>query len=89
MRSGSFSHDPNNHTVVVCGGVACSVMRGVRIRTSMKCKRHYPKLVVVTHLGEKNSKSSTESYFELTESLSEKSFLNTVRQMYSEIEYEM
>ena len=55
MRSGSFSYDPNRHTVVVCGGVACSVVRGVRVRTSMASKRHYPKLVLVTDLGEKQS----------------------------------
>ena len=55
MRSGSFSHDPNRHTVVVCGGVACSVVRGVRIRTSMDSKRFYSKLVLVTDLGEKKS----------------------------------
>ena len=70
MRSGSFSYDPNRHTVVVCGGVACSVVRGVRIRTSMASKRHYPKLVLVTDLGEKKiGKRPTESCFELTECL--------------------
>ena len=70
MRSGSFSYDPNRHTVVVCVGVACSVVRGVRIRTSMIRLRHYPELVLVTDLGEKKiGKRPTESCFEVTDCL--------------------
>ena len=64
MRSGFFSHDPNRHTVVVCGGVACSVVRGVRIRTStasMAGKRFYSKLVFVTDVGGKEKEKAVLS----------------------------
>ena len=61
MRSGSFSHDPNRHTVVICGGVAFIVERGVRIRTSMASKRFYSKLVLVTDLGEKEKEKDVLS----------------------------
>ena len=53
MRSGTFSHDPHSHAIVVGSSVSSSVVRGVRVRTSMSTKWHDPKLVLITDLQEK------------------------------------
>ena len=53
MHSGTFSQDPNSHAVIIGGSVSSSVVRGVRVRTSMSTKWHDPKLVLITDLQKK------------------------------------
>lgn len=54
MSSGTFSHDPHSHAIVVASSAPSSIARGVRVRTSMCTIRHDPELVLITDLQVKN-----------------------------------
>ena len=53
MRIRIFSQDSYSHAVIIGNSVPSSVVRGVRVRTSMCTKWHDPKLVLITDLQQK------------------------------------
>jgi len=50
MRSETFSHDPHRHAIIIVVNAPSSVVRGIRVRTSMSTIRQDPELVLITDL---------------------------------------
>jgi len=50
MHSGTFSHDLHRHAIIISVSVSSSIVRGIRVRTSMGTIRQDPELVLITDL---------------------------------------